>query len=129
MPSSASAAGPMQEVIQLVECSPWKRVVGSSSLPLLTITIYKAMKRDEIKNKITKIVAACRNRTKVVKPLAPEDITEEMTFKQLELDSIDLLDTVIEVEKEFGFEVNEADCDFKTIGEVVDAVDKEVNRK
>ena len=57
------------------------------------------------------------------------DITRESTLKELQIDSLDLVEVVVSAEDETGvtFEDDEL-VDLKTVGDVVDLLDKKTNK-
>lgn len=57
------------------------------------------------------------------------EITRESTLKELQIDSLDLVEVVVSAEDETGvtFEDDEL-VDLKTVGDVVDLLDKKTNK-
>lgn len=66
---------------------------------------------------------------KVVKVLAeykdlnPDNITKETTFADLELDSLDTVEIVMNLEEEFGITI-EIEEGIKTVGDIVKLIEK-----
>ncbi len=56
-------------------------------------------------------------------------ITEATTLADLELDSLDVVELVIDIEDEFDIELMEQASDFDTIGEIADAVATQLEKK
>lgn len=49
-----------------------------------------------------------------------EECNNEMTFEQLEADSLDMVELLMEIEEEFELEIADDDADgFKTVGHVI----------
>ena len=57
------------------------------------------------------------------------EITRESTLKELQIDSLDLVEVVVSAEEQTGvtFEDDEL-VDLKTVGDVVDLLDKKTNK-
>ena len=79
------------------------------------------MDRAEVSKKIKQIVAEKLG-------VAPLDLRDEMTFVgDLGADSLDAPDIVLEIEKEFGVQLSDAEGEnMTTIGKAVDLIGKKV---
>jgi acyl carrier protein len=54
----------------------------------------------------------------------PGDIKDEATFEELTMDSLDEIETVMEVEVEFDIELPDADIEqWKTVGDAIKYID------
>ena len=68
------------------------------------------------------------NSEKVIELLAnhlemdPSEITEETTFEDLGVDSLEAVEIMMEMEDEFGFEINPQEAG-KSVGELITYVD------
>lgn len=69
-----------------------------------------------IEQKVIEILAA-------YKDCSPEEINIESTFKELNLDSLDTVEIVMNLEEAFGIEIKITE-DLKTIKDVADAIAK-----
>lgn len=54
-----------------------------------------------------------------------EDITRETTFESLGIDSLDMVEMVMELEEELGVELNTEDKKLTTVGELVEFVESQ----
>lgn len=81
------------------------------------------MKREEIKNKLVEIIVDLHPRLEKV------GIKEESNFFfDLDMDSLDLVDRCMEVEKEFHIEITDAEAEkLTTFGQLLDLVEQKVN--
>ena len=59
--------------------------------------------------------------------LEAEKITEEATLESLGIDSLDMVEMVMELEEELGVELNTEDKKLTTVGELVEFVESKVN--
>ncbi|MBI6872872.1 acyl carrier protein [Clostridium aciditolerans] len=57
--------------------------------------------------------------------LNEEDITIDTSFKELGIDSLDLFQIIIEIEEEFGVQIEDAES-IKTVEEAVSFVEKKI---
>jgi acyl carrier protein len=57
--------------------------------------------------------------------LNEEDITIDTSFKELGIDSLDLFQIIIEIEEEFGVQIEDAES-IKTVEEAVNFVEKKI---
>lgn len=57
--------------------------------------------------------------------LSEEDITIDTSFKELGIDSLDLFQIIIEIEEEFGVQIEDAES-IKTVEEAVNFVEKKI---
>ncbi|MTK11734.1 MAG: acyl carrier protein [Clostridiaceae bacterium] len=57
--------------------------------------------------------------------LNEEDITIDTSFKELGIDSLDLFQIIIEIEEEFGVQIEDAES-IKTVDEAVNFVEKKI---
>lgn len=55
----------------------------------------------------------------------PNEIHEDSTFEELELDSLDTVDLMMSFEDEFGIQMEMSE-DMKTVGDVVKAIEEQV---
>jgi len=62
-----------------------------------------------------------------------ERLSREASIKDLEISSLDFVEVVFAVEEEFDIEVpynaNTMDADFETLGDIIDAVNAELQRQ
>ncbi|MEZ5142157.1 MAG: acyl carrier protein [Acidimicrobiales bacterium] len=59
--------------------------------------------------------------------LDPAEITEDKDFADLDADSIDLIEVVNRVERDFGIQIEEQQLyDVETVGQFVDLIDREL---
>lgn len=56
-----------------------------------------------------------------------EDITIDASFKELDIDSLDLFQIIIEIEEEFGVQIEDAES-IKTVEEAVNFVEKKMQK-
>ncbi len=60
------------------------------------------------------------------KDLDVKDITMETTFEEMEFDSLDVVDVLMQLDDEFGVEV-EMSPDLKTVGDLVKIIEEKQN--
>lgn len=60
------------------------------------------------------------------KDLDVNDITMETTFEEMEFDSLDVVDVLMQLDDEFGVEV-EMSPDLKTVGDLVKIIEEKQN--
>ncbi|MGI5824191.1 MAG: acyl carrier protein [Bacillota bacterium] len=60
------------------------------------------------------------------KDLDVKTITPETTFEEMEFDSLDVVDVLMQLDDEFGVEV-EMSPDLKTVGDVVKVIEEKQN--
>lgn len=60
------------------------------------------------------------------KDLDVKDITMETTFEEMEFDSLDVVDVLMQLDDEFGVEV-EMSPDLKTVGDLVKVIEEKQN--
>lgn len=78
------------------------------------------MSRDEL-------IAWLQARFAEILELDPAEITEDKDFADLDADSIDLIEVVNRVERDFGIQIEEQQLyDVETVGEFVDLIDREL---
>ena len=53
----------------------------------------------------------------------PDQIDMDSTFESLKIDSLDLVEIVLDIEDEFGVELDETD-DLKSVGDLVSYIEK-----
>jgi len=53
----------------------------------------------------------------------PEEITEDTSFEDMEIDSLDLVEIIMDLEEEFDISI-ETDEEIKNVGELVDYIVK-----
>lgn len=53
----------------------------------------------------------------------PEEITEDTSFEDMEIDSLDLVEIIMDLEEEFDISI-ETDEEIKNVGELVDYIIK-----
>lgn len=77
------------------------------------------MSKEEIFNKIADILADHFE-------IKPDQITDKLNFTQdLDADSIDFVEFVLDLESEFGAEISDADAEkLKTVGDVVNYINE-----
>jgi len=65
--------------------------------------------------------------------LARERLSREANIKDLEISSLDFVEIVFAVEEEFDIEIpynaNTMDSDFNTLGDILDAVQTEIDKQ
>jgi acyl carrier protein len=81
------------------------------------------MKRDELLDFVRKQLA-------VILEMEPDQITERSDLADIDADSIDLIEVVNAVEREYGVQIEEQELyDILTVGEFLDVVEVEIARK
>lgn len=62
--------------------------------------------------------------------VAPDEVTMDTDFAELDADSIDLIEIINAAESKFGIEIEEQKLyDLETVGQIVDLLDVEIARK
>ena len=64
-----------------------------------------------------------RNMIAEKKDMDPEEITEDTSFEDMEIDSLDLVEIIMDLEEEFDISI-ETDENIKNVGELVDYIVK-----
>ena len=59
--------------------------------------------------------------------LNPEEITRESTFESLGIDSLDIVEMIMDLESELGVELELEDQKITTFGEMADFIDSKLN--
>lgn len=59
--------------------------------------------------------------------LDPSEITPESTFEALGIDSLDIVEMIMDLESELGVELEMEDQKISTFGELADFIDSKVN--
>ncbi len=59
--------------------------------------------------------------------LNPEEITRESTFESLGIDSLDIVEMVMDLESELGVELELEDQKITTFGEMADFIESKLN--
>ena len=59
--------------------------------------------------------------------LDPDEITRESTFESLGIDSLDIVEMIMDLESELGIELELEDQNFTTFGEMADFIETKVN--
>ena len=59
--------------------------------------------------------------------LNPEEITRESTFESLGIDSLDIVEMIMDLETELGIELEMEDQKITTFGELADFIDSKAN--
>ena len=59
--------------------------------------------------------------------LDPDDITRDSTFESLGIDSLDIVEMVMDLESELGIELELEDQKITTFGEMADFIESKVN--
>lgn len=59
--------------------------------------------------------------------LNPEEITRESTFESLGIDSLDIVEMIMDLESELGVELELEDQKITTFGEMADFVESKLN--
>ncbi len=59
--------------------------------------------------------------------LDPSEITPESTFESLGIDSLDIVEMVMDLETELGIELDMEDQKITTFGELADFIDSKLN--
>lgn len=59
--------------------------------------------------------------------LDPEEITRESTFESLGIDSLDIVEMIMDLESELGVELEVEDQKITTFGELADFIDSKLN--
>lgn len=59
--------------------------------------------------------------------LNPEEITKESTFESLGIDSLDIVEMIMDLEAELGVELEMEDQKIATFGELADFIDSKLN--
>ena len=59
--------------------------------------------------------------------LNPEDITRESTFESLGIDSLDVVEMIMDLESELGVELEMEDQQISTFGELAAFIDSKIN--
>ena len=59
--------------------------------------------------------------------LNPEDITPDSTFESLSIDSLDIVEMIMDLESELGVELEMEDQKIATFGELAAFIDSKIN--
>ena len=59
--------------------------------------------------------------------LDPEEITRDSSFESLGIDSLDIVEMIMDLESELGVELDLEDQKIATFGELADFIDSKVN--
>ena len=59
--------------------------------------------------------------------LNPEEITRESTFESLGIDSLDIVEMIMDLESELGVELEMEDQKISTFGEMADFIESKMN--
>lgn len=59
--------------------------------------------------------------------LNPEEITRESTFEGLGIDSLDIVEMIMDLESDLGVELDMEDQKITTFGELADFIDSKIN--
>ncbi len=59
--------------------------------------------------------------------LDPEEITRESTFESLGIDSLDIVEMIMDLESDLGIELELEDQKITTFGEMADFIESKVN--
>ena len=59
--------------------------------------------------------------------LDPSEITPESTFESLGIDSLDIVEMIMDLESELGIELEMEDQKISTFGELADFIDSNIN--
>ncbi len=59
--------------------------------------------------------------------LNPEEISRESTFESLGIDSLDIVEMIMDLETELGVELEMEDQKISTFGELADFIDSKLN--
>ena len=59
--------------------------------------------------------------------LNPEEITRDSTFESLGIDSLDIVEMIMDLESELGVELELEDQKITTFGEMADFIDSKLN--
>ena len=59
--------------------------------------------------------------------LSPEDISPESTFESLGIDSLDIVEMIMDLESELGIELDMEDQKIATFQELADFIDSKLN--
>ena len=59
--------------------------------------------------------------------LNPDEITKESTFESLGIDSLDIVEMIMDLESELGVELDMEDQKISTFGELADFIDSKLN--
>ncbi len=59
--------------------------------------------------------------------LNPEEITPDSTFESLGIDSLDIVEMIMDLETELGVELEMEDQKISTFGELADFIDSKLN--
>jgi len=59
--------------------------------------------------------------------LDPSEITRESTFESLGIDSLDIVEMIMDLESELGIELELEDQNITTFGEMADFIESKVN--
>ena len=59
--------------------------------------------------------------------LDPDEITRESTFESLGIDSLDIVEMIMDLESELGIELELEDQNITTFGEMADFIETKVN--
>ena len=59
--------------------------------------------------------------------LDPDEITRESTFESLGIDSLDIVEMLMDLESELGIELEMEDQQITTFGEMADFIDSKLN--
>ncbi len=80
------------------------------------------LNRDEIFRKVRGALAEALD-------LEEEDIAEESNFKEdLDADSLDLVELLLQMEREYGFKVSDEEAaEIKTVGDAIDLILQKVS--
>ncbi|WLF78215.1 mitochondrial acyl carrier protein [Lodderomyces elongisporus] len=121
---SFSSVAPMQKLTQLRALQPVCLGLKAPSATTLNFTRsyagFPALQRDDAKERIIELLEGFDK----VEPEKAKTITESSSFVQdLGLDSLDVVEVVMELEHEFNIQIpdNEADS-IKTVGQAIDYI-------
>lgn len=82
------------------------------------------MTREEISTKASKAIADILN-------VEPSTITEDATFEQLGVDSLDMMQIIMRFEETFSIDKieDEQAAEMKNVGDAIDALNSMINKK
>lgn len=72
------------------------------------------------------VLEKIRTMLKEYKDVKPEDVQLDTTLEQLQLDSLDTVQLVMDLEENFGIEIG-SDTPIKTVGELVSLIESKLN--